>query len=49
MGDDDNLGFYLCHGETAAVRKLEQPGGIVREKPQPSGNLLQLGSAERMA
>ncbi|KAJ7873495.1 hypothetical protein B0H14DRAFT_2569714 [Mycena olivaceomarginata] len=49
MGDNENLGFYLCHGDTAAVRKIERPGVIVREKPWRSGSLLRIGSAERMA
>jgi hypothetical protein len=32
MGDDDNLGFYLCHGDTAAVRRIEWPGGHSERK-----------------
>jgi hypothetical protein len=49
MGDSDNLGFYLCHRDTAAVRKVERPEGIVRKKPRRSGNLLRIRSADGIA
>jgi hypothetical protein len=49
MGDNDNLGFYLCHRDTAAVRKVERPEGIVRKKPRRSGNLLRIRSADGIA
>jgi hypothetical protein len=43
MRDDNNLGFYLCHRNTAAMRKIEQPGGIVRESCGVVGICYRLG------